>query len=220
MIRSVESTGTTIDTAIENALKQIGMDRDDVTVEIIEKPKTGFFGIGASCAVVRVSFSSEPSDRAKVFVEGLLEELKVDAKVEAEDLPDNNITINLKGENMNFIIGRRGDTLDAIQFLTSLAINKGEEKYHRVMIDTENYRKKREESLERLANKIAGKVVKYKKSMALEPMNPYERKIIHAALQNYRGITTYSTGSEPNRRIVVALSSTQKKDTIDKKTIS
>ncbi|MCX7615142.1 MAG: KH domain-containing protein [Clostridiales bacterium] len=279
VLKVVEATGTTITAAIEAALKKINKDRDDVTVEILEKPRSGFLGIGASPARVAVSYyekeeivkpqqqpkpvqhiqtqpqqkiqpkapqiqqpkpavtapvantanqapkiqpaqekkqttyypaTSEASQRAKEFVEGLLKHYGITAEIDVKEDNEYNIAMELRGDYMGVIIGRRGDTLDAIQYLCSLVVNRKEDKHYRIILDTENYRAKREESLERLAKKIAGKVLKYKKSMTLEPMNPYERRIIHSALQDFRGITTYSTGNEPNRRIVVTLAGSQK----------
>lgn len=114
------------------------------------------------------------------------------------------ISVDLKGENMGALIGRRGETLDAIQHLTNYAVNRGESNRIRINIDAENYRAKRTEALQRLAQKVAAKVIKYRRNVTLEPMNAYERHVIHVALQDYEGVTTYSTGTEPNRRIVVA----------------
>ncbi|MDP4108792.1 MAG: RNA-binding cell elongation regulator Jag/EloR [Bacillota bacterium] len=279
--KEMEGTGPSISAAIEAVLKQINKDRDDVMVEILEKPRSGFLGIGAAPARVKVTYyeaekkisspgpikeepkqilkqkpqpaqpqkkfsqpapaqkpksqaapaeaaqpkftggqespappmlpaSSEASQTAKQFIEGILPYFGVTATVEAKEDSEGNIALEILGDAMGVIIGRRGDTLDAMQYLCSLVVNRKEDKHFRIVIDTENYRAKREESLVRLAQKIAGKVVKYRKSMTLEPMNPYERRIIHSALQDYKGITTYSTGSEPNRRIVISLAGAQK----------
>lgn len=205
MTKFIETEAATMDAAIAQALKELEMDRDSVTVEVLEKGKNGFFGIGAVPARVRVSYEISPALTAKDFVDGLLQRMGVKGEAFAETDGEGNIKLDIRGEDMGAVIGRRGDTLDSIQYLTSLVINKDKERHIRVSIDTEGYRRKREESLERLARKMAAKVLKYHKNMTLEPMNPYERRIIHAALQDYKGVTTYSTGSEPNRRIVVAL---------------
>ena len=212
MTKSIECTGATIEAAIEAALKELNMQRDDVTVEVLEKGKSGFFGLGAVDARVRVSYSEGAQERLRTFLDGLLREFGVEAKIDIREGEDDTLLVELSGPNMGMVIGRRGDTLDSIQYLTSLVINRCEEKHYRVVIDTENYRAKREESLVRLANKMAGKVLKYKKSMTLEPMNPYERRIIHSALQDTAGVTTYSTGTEPNRRVVVALAGAARRD--------
>ncbi len=137
---------------------------------------------------------------------GLMANMDIQAVPKITETEDGNLDVDLVGENLGALIGRRGETLDAIQQLTNYAVNHGQSKRVRIHIDAENYRAKREESLQRLAFKVAGKVVKYRKNVMLEPMNAYERHVIHTALQEYRDVTTYSTGTEPNRRIVVAYS--------------
>jgi spoIIIJ-associated protein len=263
MEKYIEVTGVNIDDATEKALRQLGLDRDSVSLEVLEKGKKGFLGIGSVPAKVKVTYEvpdepvqqsykpieretasfakKEPENKEKVvksnnfsqkeepraaaapaavrsapsceksakaieFINGLLEKMNIDGKAyEMEGSGEENIFLDIRGANMGAVIGRRGDTLDAIQYLTSLCVNAGSDDHTRITIDTENYRSKRQESLERLARKMAGKVQKYRKNMTLEPMNPYERRIIHSALQNYSGITTFSTGNEPNRRVVIAL---------------
>lgn len=233
MIKTLEKTARTEDEAIAAALAELGMDRDDVSVEIVERAKSGFLGIGASPAVIRVSYevpdpveekapaapaarpAAEPAAAAVVdenpdyaairqFLSGLLERMGVKAQIEISARENGGINVNLSGNGMGAIIGRRGETLDAIQHLTNYAVNRGSEKHLHISVDAENYRSKREESLTRLAEKMAEKAIKYKRSMALEPMNSYERHVIHTALQNYEGVTTSSTGVEPNRRVVVS----------------
>ncbi len=236
MIKTLEKSARTEDEAIAAALRELGMDRDDVSVEIVERAKSGFFGIGASPAVVRVSYEapdeqpepvavkaekkaepksapaevkapvdeSEEFAAIRAFLSGLLERMGVKAKIEISTRDNGGINVNLSGSGMGAIIGRRGETLDAIQHLTNYAINRGSEKHAHISVDAENYRSKREESLTRLAEKMAEKAIKYKRNMALEPMNSYERHVIHTALQNYEGVTTSSTGVEPNRRVVVS----------------
>ncbi len=233
MIKTLEKTARTEDEAIAAALAELGMDRDDVSVEIVERAKSGFLGIGASPAVIRVSYEvpdpveekapaapaarpeAEPAAAAVVdedpdyaairqFLSGLLERMGVKAQIEISTRENGGINVNLSGNGMGAIIGRRGETLDAIQHLTNYAVNRGSEKHLHISVDAENYRSKREESLTRLAEKMAEKAIKYKRSMALEPMNSYERHVIHTALQNYEGVTTSSTGVEPNRRVVVS----------------
>ena len=231
MIKTLEKTARTEDEAIAAALAELGMDRDDVSVEIVERAKSGFLGIGASPAVIRVSYEApdpveekapaapvaepvkaaatevdENSDYAAIrqFLSGLLERMGVKAEIEISTRENGGINVNLSGNGIGAIIGRRGETLDAIQHLTNYAVNRGSEKHLHISVDAENYRSKREESLTRLAEKMAEKAIKYKRSMALEPMNSYERHVIHTALQNYEGVTTSSTGVEPNRRVVVS----------------
>lgn len=204
MIKSVEAKGDSIDAAIANALAQLQKERDDVTVEILEKGKSGFFGIGAQPALVRVSYETSPADTAVDFLDGLLQRFGVPAQVECSvDELNDTININLVGDNMGAVIGRRGDTLDAIQYLTSIVANKNEEKRWHLVLDTENYRAKRRATLEKLATNTAQKAIRYKRSMALEPMNPQERRVIHATLQEYEGVSTYSVGTEPNRKVIV-----------------
>ena len=229
MIKTLEKTGRTEEDAINAALKELGMDRDDVSVEIIERAKSGFLGIGASPAVVRVSYEVadeavspvveevvKPAAEAEVvdecedyaairrFLNGLLDRMGVEADIQISPRANDGINVSLSGNGMGAIIGRRGETLDAIQHLTNYVVNRGSEKHLHISVDAECYRSKREESLTRLAEKMAEKAIKYKRSMALEPMNSYERHVIHTALQNYEGVTTASTGVEPNRRVVVS----------------
>lgn len=206
MTKFIEKEAATRDEAIQLALAELGMDRDDVSVEVLEEGKKGFFGIGAVPARVRVSYEeSTPATEAKAFVDGLLQRMGIQGEAVPLEGEDGQIILDIRGDDMGAVIGRRGDTLDAIQYLTSLTVNRGKEEHIRIAIDTEGYRAKREESLQRLARKMAGKALKYHKNMTLEPMNPYERRIIHATLQDYQGVTTYSTGTEPNRRVVVAM---------------
>ncbi len=269
----IDVTGKTEEAAVRKALEQLGMDRDDVSVEILERAKSGFLGIGSSPARVRVTYgpdeapmaepevimqpvqpvkveqkvekkvekvASKPAkkadkkpepvakktdsdcvkssapvedlplcddDNAKrivAFLEGLLKQLENEAQVKVYESEKGRYKVILEGEKLGQLIGRRGETLDAIQQLTNYSVNSGKEKRIRVHVDAENYRAKREQSLESLAKKVAGKVMKYRRSVTLEPMNAYERHVIHAALQDEHSITTYSIGTEPNRRVVVA----------------
>lgn len=207
MNKSIEASGKTEEEAISKALAELGMERDEVSVEILERSKSGFLGIGGAPAVVRVSYTCEDSqvDKVREFLTGLFEHMNIAAEPEITQSEDGStISVDLKGENMGALIGRRGETLDAIQHLTNYAVNRGEENRVRINIDAENYRAKRTEALQRLAQKVAGKVLKYRRNVTLEPMNAYERHVIHVALQDFEGVTTYSTGTEPNRRIVVA----------------
>ena len=206
MIRVIEATGKTEDEAIQSALAELGCTRDQVSVEILERAKSGFLGIGAAPAKIRVSFE-QPDDivtLTETFLKGLLEKMGSDAVPVLEQKDENTIYVNLTGEKLGMLIGRRGETLDAIQHIANYAMNRVSEKHVHISVDAENYRSKREESLQRLAEKVAAKVLKYRKNMTLEPMNSYERHVIHTALQDYEGVSTFSTGTEPNRRIVVA----------------
>ena len=296
MIKFIDVTGKTEDEAIQSALAQLKMDRDDVSVEILERAKAGFLGIGSAPARVRVSYDDgkaeevkpvekpaapkpekkvepasapkavpmyapevlqkkesrandkprtergdrparedrrenrapraeraerpapqpkpivdlgeechdEKSEQIRAFLKGLLEHMDSAAEVKVYESEKGRYKVFLEGEKLGALIGRRGETLDAIQQLTNYAVNTGSDKRIRIQMDAENYRAKREQSLESLANKVAAKVAKYRRSVTLEPMNAYERHVIHAALQDVKGVTTYSIGTEPNRRVVVA----------------
>lgn len=209
MKKYIEKQAATIDEAFAMALEELedmDINVQSVEKEVLDEGKKGFLGIGVKPARVRVAYEEvTPAGEAKAFVDGLLKHMGINGEAFLSEGEDGQILIDVRGEDMGAVIGRRGDTLDAIQYLTSLTVNRGKEEHIRVAIDTEGYRAKREESLQRLARKMAGKVLKYHKNMTLEPMNPYERRIIHATLQDYQGVTTYSTGTEPNRRVVVAL---------------
>lgn len=277
MIKFIDMTGKTEDEAIRRALEQLGLERDDVSVEILERAKSGFLGIGGSPATVRISYDDgqpepkpepvkpepksaapkaekkpvycaevlqkevrarekqereakrgerraepkaekaphepvvlgeeirdEKSEQIRTFLSGLLEHMDAKAEVKVYEVEKNRYKVILEGEKLGALIGRRGETLDAIQYLTSYAINRDNETRVRVSVDAGDYRLKREEALQHLAAKMAGKAVKYHRNFTLEPMNAYERHVIHAALQDYPEVTTFSTGSEPHRRIVVA----------------
>ena len=298
MIKFIDVTGKTEDEAIQSALAQLGMDRDDVSVEILERAKSGFLGIGSAPARVRVSYDDgkaeevkpvekpaapkpekkvepasapkavpmyapevlqkkepraakeersdrparedrrerapraeraerpapqpkpvvdlgeechdEKSEQIRAFLKGLLEHMDSAAEIKVYESEKGRYKVFLEGEKLGALIGRRGETLDAIQQLTNYSINRGSEKNRaRVQVDAENYREKREQSLERLAEKVAGKVTKYRRNVTLEPMNAYERHVIHTALQDTPGVTTFSIGTEPNRRVVVSYDRTK-----------
>ena len=295
MIKFIDVTGKTEDGAIQSALAQLKMDRDDVSVEILERAKSGFLGIGSTPARVRVSYDDgraeevkpapqpaapkpekkveaasapkavpmyapevlqkkesrasdkprtersdrparedrreraerpapqpkpvvdlgeecrdEKSEQIRSFLKGLLEHMDSAAEVKVYESEKGRYKVFLEGEKLGALIGRRGETLDAIQQLTNYSINRGSEKNRvRVQVDAENYREKREQSLERLAEKVAGKVTKYRRNVTLEPMNAYERHVIHTALQDTPGVTTFSIGTEPNRRVVVSYDRTK-----------
>ena len=222
MLIVLEKSAKTEDEAIALALEELGLDRDEVSVEIVERAKSGFLGIGAQDAVVRVSYEVEddPYQEIRSFLSGLLERMGVEAEMDIQPRENGGVTVNLSGPNMGAVIGRRGETLDAIQHLTNYAVNRGGDKHTHISVDAESYRAKREDSLVRLAEKMAAKVIKYKRSMALEPMNSYERHVIHTALQNYEGVSTSSTGTEPNRRVVVSYERPQQPERPSKKPTS
>ncbi|MBQ7718277.1 MAG: protein jag [Clostridia bacterium] len=197
--------GKTVEEAVSLALEELGISEEDAEIEIIDEGNKGLFGlIGNKEAEVRVS-AKEMSYKDEVynFLKELLSKMKIEAEIEIDDT-QKGFRINLSGSNMGILIGRRGETLMALQYLTSLMINRKSEEYISVTIDTENYKKKREETLINLAKKTSNKAVKYKRNMTLDPMNPYERRIIHSSLQGDDRVKTYSTGEEPNRRVVIA----------------
>ena len=260
MLKWIETTGKTERDALNKALKELGLEEDDISIEVITRAKTGFLGIGSCPAKIRVTYevpdepapvAEEPAptvepeapaepmpaaesapaptaepveapveapvmeadperkEKIETFLTGLLERLEVPAEIKLQVNEAGIYQVELVGKNLGALIGRRGETLDAIQQLTNYAVNRGQSKRIRIHIDAENYRAKREESLQRLARKTAGKALKYRRNMMLEPMNAYERHVIHAALQSYNpAISTYSTGTEPNRRIVVVFDKT------------
>ena len=267
MLKWIESTGRSEEAAIQAALEKLGMDRDEVSVEVLERAKTGFLGIGSCPAKVKVTYEApdeaapaptpaparvekkpapapaapkrerpapavstaatavaerpaaapaplvsadlagdERAARIEEFLTGLLNHMGAQAAPKITLDEQGNYDVELLGQDLGSLIGRRGETLDAIQQLTGYAVNHGQSKRVRIHVDAEGYRAKREESLVRLANKVAGKVVKYRRNVTLEPMNAYERHVIHTALQEFPDVSTYSIGTEPNRRTVVAYS--------------
>lgn len=272
MRQFIDVTGKTEEEAINRALEQLKLDRDDVSVEILERAKAGFLGLGSCPAKVRVSYgedeepaapaqpkaekvredkpkaekprtekkpaekpqrreepvkkelapkteeaqtvkvpedlgeevNDERAQEIRKFLSGLLQQMEVQAEVKVYLPEKGRYKVFLEGQGLGAIIGRRGETLDAIQQLTSYAVNRSGSGRVRVQLDAENYREKREQSLQHLARKVAAKVTKYRRSVTLEPMNAYERHVIHTALQDVPNVTTYSTGTEPNRRVIVA----------------
>lgn len=205
MSKSIEKTGKTIDEAIALAMEEMDAKREELEVEILDEGNKRLFGLlGSKQAKVKVTRKPKESSKVKTFLQNVFKEMDLEVDVIMSETEDE-INIDLQGKNMGVIIGRRGETLDALQYLTSIVANKGQTNYKKVLIDTENYRKKREETLVKLANRIAERVVTMKKSITMEPMNPYERRIIHSTLQNNKYIETYSVGEEPNRKVVIAL---------------
>ncbi|HZJ57956.1 MAG TPA: RNA-binding cell elongation regulator Jag/EloR [Clostridia bacterium] len=202
-MKIVESSGKTIDEAILMAVAQLGVQRDNLDIEILEEPVKGLFGlIGGKDAKIRASIKQTMGDRTKGFVTDLLTYMDVEAIVETNETNEV-IDVELRGRNMGLLIGHRGETLDALQYLTSLVVNKEGQDYKRIALDTENYRQKREDTLRRLAKRLGYKVSKTRRKITLEPMNPFERRIIHATLQNDGYVRTYSEGDEPYRRVVI-----------------
>jgi spoIIIJ-associated protein len=200
----VEKTAKTVQEAINLALEELGAQRDDVEIEVIDEGTKGLFGIGGKYARVQVTLRNSRSEDAVGFLSKIFSKMNVDVDIEKiED--EESIMLKITGNDSGIIIGRRGETLDALQYLTSLVVNKQSDEYKRVTIDIENYRQKREETLVKLAERLAERVIRYRKSVTLEPMNPYERRIIHSTLQNNKLVETHSIGEDPNRKVVITL---------------
>lgn len=203
-MRTIEMTGRTVEEATKNALEELKTTSDKVEIEVIDAGTKGLFKLlGYKPAKIKVTVKRDYKYEAKVFLSDVLNAMNAKAEIKISEA-DDVVKITLTGPDMGVLIGYRGETLDSLQYLVSLVINKGkEEKYKRVILDTENYRARREDTLKRLALKVASKVKTSGKYLKLEPMNPYERRIIHSALQNDPYIDTYSEGEEPFRRVVV-----------------
>ena len=208
MLKSVEKTAKTMEEALASALEELGVSEDRVTVEILEEPSKGLFGfIGGKPA--RILVNVRPLDAltvGKQFLSDLFQAMHISVELEI-DAPEEEgpVTINLRGEDLGILIGKHGQTLDALQYLTNLAANRDAEEKMKFVIDVEEYRRRRAETLTRLAQRLASKVKRMGEPVVLEPMTPHERKIIHMALQDDRRISTYSEGEEPNRKVVIAL---------------
>ena len=205
-MKTIEMTGKTVEEALKHALDELKLTKDKVDVEVIDEGSKGLFNlIGAKPAKVKVTAKPDSLDNAKTFLVNVLSSMDINADIDIKEENDI-IKINLKGPKMGLVIGYRGETLDSLQYLVSLVVNKNHENpYKKVVLDAENYRHKREETLIKVAQKTAYKVKKSGRPYKLEPMNPYERRIIHSALQEYTDINTYSEGEEPFRRIIISL---------------
>ncbi|MBV7275777.1 RNA-binding cell elongation regulator Jag/EloR [Clostridium thailandense] len=205
-MKVIEMTGKTVEEALKNALKELNVEEDKVEFEVLDAGNKGFFNlIGTRPAKIQVKVKRDYIYEAKTFVRDVLDCMGVKAEIRIKE-ENNVVKVSLTGPDMGILIGYRGETLDSLQYLISLVINKGHEmEYKRVILDTENYRLKREETLKRLARRIAEKVRRTGRPVKLEPMNPYERRVIHSALQNDFYVNTYSEGEEPFRKVVVDL---------------
>lgn len=205
----IEISAKTVNEAITEACQKFGVTSDKLEYTVLDEGSSGFLGIGSKPAVIKASVKVVEislDEAAKVFLSDVFAamDMTVIIDVKYDDI-DKSMNIELSGDEMGVLIGKRGQTLDSLQYLVSLVVNKGSEEYIRVKIDTENYRQRRKETLENLAKNIAYKVKRTKRPVSLEPMNPYERRIIHSVLQNDRYVTTHSEGEEPFRRVVVTL---------------
>lgn len=203
-VEAVEKVGRTVEEAVEQALVELGVDRDGAVVEILEEPSRGIFGIlGGRPAKVRVSVKETPSLRARQLLAKIFEAMNVNADMEVVE-NGQELTINLSGNGLGVLIGRRGETLNALQYLINLCVNKNQLQKSKIILDVEGYRKRRVETLEKLALRLAEKAKRRGKNIVLEPMNPQERRIIHTTLQGRDDIYTYSEGEEPFRKIVIS----------------
>ncbi len=202
----MEVSAKTVNDAITEACQKLLVTSDKLDYIVIEEGSSGFLGIGSKPAIIKAKVKSSVKDKAKDFLDSVFEAMNLIVAVHIKyDELDNYMDIDLSGDEMGVLIGKRGQTLDSLQYLVSLVVNKESESYIRVKVDTENYRQRRKETLENLAKNIAYKVKRTKRSVSLEPMNPYERRIIHSALQNDKYVMTHSEGEEPFRRVVVTL---------------
>ena len=202
----VEFSAKTVDDAITEACQKLTVTSDKLEYEVVEEGSSGFLGIGAKPAVIKARIKNSVADKAKEFLKEVFDAMNIVVVIDVKyDEENRNIDIELSGDEMGVLIGKRGQTLDSLQYLVSLVVNKDEDEYIRVKVDTEDYRKRRKETLENLAKNVAYKVKRTKHPVSLEAMNPYERRIIHSALQNDKYVTTHSEGEEPFRRVVVTL---------------
>ncbi|NBI29188.1 RNA-binding cell elongation regulator Jag/EloR [Chengkuizengella marina] len=204
-MKKISVTGKTIEDAVQSGLAQLNTTEDKVKVHIIEEPTKGFLGlIGSKDAKVELEYISDVVDEAFEFLKDIVDKMKLDVSVEIGQKDDEKF-INLTGSEVGILIGRRGQTLDSLQYLVNIVANRYANSYHRVLLDAENFRQKRKNTLEQLAGKIADRVIRYKRDVSLEPMTPQDRKIIHTYLQEHSKVSTKSEGKEPNRYVVVTL---------------
>lgn len=203
---SIEKSAKSVDLAAQLALSELGITRDEAEIEVLEEGAKGFLGLGAKDAVVRVTRKAPDAAKLAVaFLRDVTGAMGLEVSFATEETDGNIVKIEMSGEKMGLLIGKRGDTLDALQYLTSLAVNKQTAEYTKISLDTENYRARRQDALVKLAKKLAATVVRTQKNITLEPMSPNERRIIHYTLQNNNKVKTYSVGDEPNRKVVIAL---------------
>ncbi len=210
MVREAIVSAKTIEAAVELGAQELGTELTSVEFEVLEQPSKGFLGFGASDAKVRVYIQVTPASKAVEFVEKVLGDMGLTAQVSVKEEKKDEATLIVSGNGLGSLIGRHGEVLDSLQYLASLAANRVYDGFYRITLDVEGYREKREETLRRLAQKQAEKVLKFKRSFALEPMNPYERRVIHTEIQKIAGVATYSIGQDSERRIVICLEGKEK----------
>ena len=202
----IEVSAKNVDDAITQATIHLGITSDQLEYEVLDKGSTGFLGIGSKNAVIKARKKFSVEENVIEFLSSVFHAMKMEVEVVVSvNEEEHSIDVDLKGEDMGILIGKRGQTLDSLQYLTNLSVNKNSDDYYKVKIDTENYRERRKETLENLAKNIAYKVKRTRRPVSLEPMNPFERRIIHSALQNNKYVTTHSEGEEPYRHVVVTL---------------
>lgn len=202
----IEVSAKTVSEAVTDASIQFGVTSDQLEYEVVNEGSTGFLGFGSKPAVIRARKKFSPEDGVKDFLDRVFKAMDMEVEINAQyDAENSSVSVELKGSEMGVLIGKRGQTLDSLQYLTNLAVNKQTENYVKVKLDTEDYRKRRRETLENLARNISYKVKRTKRPVSLEPMNPFERRVIHSALQNDRFVSTHSEGEEPYRHVVVTL---------------
>lgn len=204
-VQVVEKKGKSVDEAIKAALDELGCQIDDVSIEIIEEPTKGLLGLGKKPAVVKVQLIEKPEQETRQLVDEILQRMKIDYQIDHVIFENGTIRINIVGKDMGLLIGRKGETLNSLQFIVGLIINRNREQKVRVVLDVEDYRKKREESLESLALRLSDKVKKTRKNIIMRPMSSQERRVVHTVLQSDPGVTTYSMGDEPYRKVVISL---------------
>ena len=202
----IEVSAKTVDDAITEASIKLGTTSDKIEVEVIEKGSTGFLGIKSKPAIIRARKKNDTVDNIREFLENVFSAMNMEVTIDIKKAEDDKVyEVELSGKEMGLLIGKRGQTLDSLQYLTNLAVNKHSDGYIKVKLDTEDYRQRRKDTLENLAKNIAYKVKRTKRPVSLEPMNPFERRVIHSALQGDRYVETHSEGEEPFRHVVVTL---------------
>ena len=212
-----EFSAKTKEDAITEACQYFTVSSDKLIIEVVDEGSNGFLGIGAKPAIIKAAVKGTVEDKAKDFLKDVLEAMDLEVVITVKyDEAEKNMEIDLKGDDMGVLIGKRGQTLDSLQYLVSLVVNKESEEYIRVKVDTEDYRNRRKATLEGLAKNISYKVKRTKRAVSLEPMNPYERRIIHSALQNDKYVTTHSEGDEPFRHVVVTLKKSERYERNDR----
>ena len=203
-MKEIITTGKTVDAALTAALNELGKAADQVEYEVLEEGKKGLFGIGASDAKIRVWLKETPALRAVEMLEKLIENMHLNAEVQVLSETDEEVLLNIEGDNLGVLIGRRGDVLDSVQYLATLSANLGRPGYYRVSVDAQGYRAKRADVIRGIARRMAEKVKKYHRAFQLDPMSAYERRIVHSECQNIEGVTTHSIGEGVDRRVVIS----------------